>query len=67
MVPSADVSWGSLENLAVRSGKKKETGLGNMGHLKVLNDTKLIWLGLFSRFLQQDGSRNECILVSIES
>ena len=31
--------------LAVRSGKKSPyhgTGLGNRGHLKVLNDTKLI-------------------------
>ena len=32
-------------NLAVRSGKKsqgQETGLGNRGLLKVLNDTKLV-------------------------
>ena len=31
--------------IAVRSGKKssnQETGLGNMGHLKVRNDTKLV-------------------------
>ena len=34
-----------LSRLAVRSGKKspnQETGLGNRGRLKVLNDTKLI-------------------------
>ena len=52
----------------------QETGLGNRGHLKVLNNTKLVlndhlgliwyyseqvsWLGFFLRFLQQDGSSN---------
>ena len=34
-----------LSRFTVRNGKKspnQETGLGNMGHLKVLNDTKLV-------------------------
>ena len=59
------------EPRGVRSGKKspnQETGLGNRGRLKVLNDTKLVLNehelfinpvscpGLFCCFLQQDCS-----------